>query len=163
MFKDNPSLVTLSTFSLSKMIIQWKAIMILALLLSIPLHITHSSTCSSSVPSTNAIKTQTHSFTPAGSNTKLLTYLYKWVQGQISSNLYQLYYYYYNGRDKTAVRRVNEDDSIVWMTAIDGSPYQKSLVVDSSEQYLYFAIGYNLYCIVSMYASTGQVIDWKKL
>ena len=160
MFKDNPSLVTLSTFSLSKMITRWKIIMILSLLLSIPLHITHSSTCSSSVSSTNAIKTQTQAITPAGSNTKLTTALYKWVQGQISNNLYQLYYYY-NGGYKTAVRRVNEDDSIVWMTAIDGLPNMKSLVVDSSEQYLYFANSYD--CIMSMYASTGQVIDWKKL
>ena len=162
MFKDNPSLVTLSTFSLSKMIIRWKVIMILALLLSIPLHITHSSTCSSSVPSTNAIKTQTQAITPAGSNTKLDTELRKWVQGQISNNLYQLYIYS-NGGSKTAVRRVNEDNSIVWMTAIDGNPFMKSLVVDSSEQYLYFAIEYNFYCIISMYASAGQVIDWKKL
>ena len=81
------------------------------------------------------------------------------MQGQISSSLYQLYWYFNDGR-KTAVRRVNEDDSIVWMTAIDGDPYfYKSLVVDSSEQYLYFAIGNNVYCIISMYASTGQVID----
>ena len=78
------------------------------------------------------------------------------MQGQISNNLYQLYYYY-NGGYKTAVRRVNEDDSIVWMTAIDGLPNMKSLVVDSSEQYLYFANSYD--CIMSMYASTGQVID----
>ena len=161
MFKDNPSLVTLSTFSFSKMITQWKVIMILALLLSIPLHITHSSTCSSSVPSTSAIKTQTQTIIPAGSNTKLYSFLYKWVQGQISSNLYQLYYYI-DGRDKTAVRRVNEDDSIVWMTAIDGFPCYKSLVVDSSEQYLYFA-SYSYNYFISMYASTGQVIDWKKL
>ena len=161
MFKDNPSLVTISTFSLSKMITQWKAIMILALLLSIPLHITHSSTCSSSVPSTNAIKTQTQAITPAGSNTKLYSVLYKWVQGQISNSLYQLYSYGNIG-DKTAVRRVNEDDSIVWMTAIDGDPWMKSLVVDSSEQYLYFA-NRDLDCIISMYASTGQVVDAKSL
>ena len=163
MSKDNPSLVTWSTFSFSKMIIRWKAIMILALLLSIPLHITHSSTCSSSVPSTNAIKTQTHAITLAGSNTKLHTELYKWVQGQISSSLYQLYYYFYNDGAKTAVRRVNEDDSIVWMTAMDGYPPKMSLVVDSSEQHLYFAIDSNLYCIIRMYASTGQVIDAKRL
>ena len=84
------------------------------------------------------------------------------MQGQISNSLYQLYYYD-NGGDKTAVRRVNEDDSIVWITAIDGYLNEKSLEVDSSEQYLYFAIGNNVYCIISMYASTGQVIDWKKL
>ena len=160
MFKDNPSLVTLSTFSLSKMITQWKAIMILALLLSIPLHTTHWSTCSSSVSSTNAIKTQTQAFILAGSNTKIDTILNKWVQGQISNNLYQLYIYFHD-RHKTAVRRVNEDDSIVWMTAIVGDPLPKSLVVDSSEQYLYFANSYD--CIISMFASTGQVIDWKKL
>ena len=160
MYRDNPSLVTLSTFSLSKMITQWKAIMVLALHLSIPLHLTHWTTCSSSVPSTNAIKTQTQAFTLAGSNTKLYSILSNWVQGQISSNLYQLYDYSYNG-DKTAVRRVNEDDSVVWMTAIEGYSMMKSLVVDSSEQYLYFANSYD--CIMSMYASTGQVIDWKKL
>ena len=162
MFKDNPALVTLSTLSLSKIITQWKAIMVLALLLSIPLHTTHSSTCSSSVPSTNAIKTQTQAITQTGSNTKLYTYLYNWVQGQISNSLYQLYYYYNDG-DKTAVRRVNEDDSVAWISAMVWEPIIKSLVVDSSEQYLYFAIEYNLFCIISMYASTGRVIDWKKL
>ena len=162
MFKDNPSLVTLSTFSLSKMITQWKAIMIIALLLSIPLHITHSSTCSSSVPSTNAINTQKQAITLAGSNTKLSAYLFKWAQGQISSNLYQLYYSN-SGGYKTAVRRVNEDDSVVWISAIDGYPLYKSLIVDSREQYLYFAIDNNLYCIIRMYVSTGQVVDWKKL
>ena len=163
MLKDNLSLVTLSTFSLSKMITQRKAIMILALLLSIPLHMTHWSTCSSSVPSTNAIKTQKHVITPAGSNTELSTFLYKWVQGQISSSLYQLYQLesYYNSSGKTAVRRVNEDDSIVWITSMDGSPEMKSLVVDSSEHYLYFTNTYDY--IISMYVSTGQVIDAKKL
>ena len=91
------------------------------------------------------------------------------MQGQISSNLYQLYRYYDDNIFKTAVRRVNEDDSIVWMTAIDVNPIRKSLVVDSSEQYLYFAIEYNylisMYAnyLISMYASTGQVIDAKKL
>ena len=85
------------------------------------------------------------------------------MQGQISSSLYQLYQLesYYNSSGKTAVRRVNEDDSIVWITSMDGSPEMKSLVVDSSEHYLYFTNTYDY--IISMYVSTGQVIDAKKL
>ena len=101
--------------------------------------------------------------TLAGSNTKLGTGLYKWVRGQIFNSLYQLYWYY-GGGHKTAVRRVNEDDSIVWMTPIDWYPNYKSLVIDSSEQYLYFASSnYNLDCIIRMYASIGKVIDAKSL
>ena len=57
------------------------------------------------------------------------------------------------------IRRVNADNSAVWMTAFNLSPVMKSLSVDPNEQYVYIASWSSPIDIVRMNAVTGVIVD----
>ena len=62
--------------------------------------------------------------------------------------------------NNSAVRKVNSDSSLAWMTAIGlFSPVMKSLSVDNKEQYVYFASFETSLKVWRLSANTGTITD----
>ena len=59
--------------------------------------------------------------------------------------------------NKTAIRRMNEDDSLVWMTVISLDPSVKGLSIDPSEQNVYIASSNNPVNVARLQASNGSI------
>ena len=64
----------------------------------------------------------------------------------------------------SSVRKVNSDNSLAWMTAIDlFSPVMKSLSVDNREQYVYFASFETSLKVWRLSTNTGAIADTQVL
>ena len=59
--------------------------------------------------------------------------------------------------NNTAIRRMNEDDSLVWMTVISLDPSVKGLSIDPSEQNVYIASSSNPVNVARLQASNGSI------
>ena len=63
----------------------------------------------------------------------------------------------------TVVRRLNPDESLLWMAALYSYPIGKSFVIDSKEQYVLIGAIENIYTIRRLKADTGAIIDAQNL
>ena len=113
-------------------------------------------TCSASASYPSMITSNEFSYT--GYTT---SYNYGLKVGRVSNSFY--YFHYLSPPDHTAVRRVNPDESLVWLASIDFDPLLKSFSLDFNEQNVYFGRFSNPLSVVRLLASTGAIVDAQKL
>ena len=65
----------------------------------------------------------------------------------------------YNG----VVRKVYQNNTLAWMTAVSFNAIMKSLVVDKNEKYLYFASFGGYPDVWRLSASTGAILDAQRM
>ena len=58
----------------------------------------------------------------------------------------------------TAVRRMKDDDTAVWMTVIPDSPSLKSLWLDQYEKFVFFATYSNPMSVAKLNATNGAIL-----
>ena len=107
----------------------------------------------------NAITSQKISFS---GYTKV--YTNRVVSGPVSNNLYFLDKIYLTTNFNTAIRKASIDGTPIWMTAIMFEPIMKSLSIDATEMYIYFA-SYDTITmdVVRITADFGSIVDAQKL
>ena len=90
-----------------------------------------------------------------------ITSTYSAISGPVSKSMYYMYLLNPPG---LAIRKVNPDDSLAWMAAINMFwPTQKSLNIDSNEQYVYACHYRNPLDVVRFGSSTGSIVDAQRL
>ena len=132
-----------------------KTNMLVVLMLACIIPFCYWSTCPSFTSNSYTITSEECSFT--GSST---TSAYKVVFGPVSHSLY--YLYYLGTPNSWAIRKINQDGSLAWMAALSFNPIIKSLIFDSSEQYVYVASFTNPVDVVRLSSSTGSIIDQRR-
>ena len=63
------------------------------------------------------------------------TYLVGAKVGPVSNSTYLMYKL--TSSSQTAIRKTNENGTLIWMTGLSGNPLYKSLSVDATEQSVY--------------------------
>ena len=112
----------------------------------------HWSTCPSSSTISNTITSDQCSFSGY-----TYTETYNVALGPVSASLY--YLYLINAPINWAIRKINPDGSLAWMTALSFQPIMKSLSVDALEQHVY-AAGFTIPLdVVRLGAGTGSIVD----
>ena len=82
--------------------------------------------------------------------------------GPISDSVYSLFYV--STPSNAVVRKVNFDDSVAWMAAIDSFyPLRKSLSVDSNEQHVYFGRSTSTLNVWRLQWNNGAIVDAQTL
>ena len=109
-------------------------------------------TCPTTTTNSNVITSDQWSFT--GFST---TRNYGVASGTVSKSLYISYAIY--TPNNGALRKVNPDDSVAWMTTIPFIPSVKSLTVDLYEQNVYFASWGGSLTVWRLQANTGAMLD----
>ena len=64
-----------------------------------------------------------------------------------------------NTPSTTAIRKINSDNSLAWMTAVTFQPMYKTLSIDSTEQNIYFAQYSNPILVVQLLSTTGAIVS----
>ena len=82
------------------------------------------------------------------------------VYGKVSKWLYYMYELYtpLPLALNAVIRKINQDGSLAWMTALPFDPIVKALSVDDSEQYVYLAGSMtNIINVARLIASNGSI------
>ena len=81
--------------------------------------------------------------------------------GPVSGNLYC---FYYSGTpDTTIIRKINSDNSVIWMTGVAMKPIRKNPAIDDKEQHVYFASYTVTLSVWRLLASDGSVVSAQTL
>ena len=114
-------------------------------------------TCSSSIKSSQAITSQTNSYTGYSSS-----YNDGIIPGPVSNSLYYMTAIYLSAYS-TVIRKINSDESLDWMKTVLLNPLMKSLSVDDQENHIYFGAISASMGVWRLKANTGAYIDSQTL
>ena len=84
-------------------------------------------------------------------NSKYLSHINKYIVNSTSPQEY------------TAIRKVNSDDSIAWMTSLNSHPTQPNLSIDLSESNVYLVVYSSFLQVVQLKSTDGSVESWINL
>ena len=89
------------------------------------------------------------------------TFTLAWTYGIVSSITSNYMYFLYKVAmtESSIVRKVNIDGSSAWMSIISFEPIIKSLALDASEQYIYFASFTAPMDVARLSANSGGIVD----
>ena len=70
-----------------------------------------------------------------------------------------IFKYFITSSSQTAIRKTDENGTLIWMTGLSGNPLYKSLSVDATEQSVYLWMTGNPLKTIRLDAPTGSTIS----
>ena len=126
-------------------------------LLFLMVNVWYNSTCPASTSSPSAISTVQDTFSG-----RTNTYTHSVKLGPVSKSLYYMHPIVVSSSPdvyNAALRKINPDNSLAWVTSISFDPLMKSLTIDSTEKHVYFGSLTNPLDVCRLSTDTGIVVD----
>ena len=126
-------------------------------LLFLLVNVWYNSTCPVSTSDPSAISTVQDKFSG-----RTNTYTHSVKLGPVSKSLYYIHPIVVSSPPdvyNAALRKINLDNSLSWVTSIPLDPLMKSLTIDSTEQHVYFGSFKDPLDVCRLSADTGIVVD----